>query len=53
MKKKKYSNMTGWGANTLAAIGKELPIKILTDYVRKFRKYQKRETEKAYEDYEY
>ena len=50
---KKYSNMTDWGIGTLAHIGKELPIKILTDYVRKFKRYQKRETEKEYEDYEY
>jgi hypothetical protein len=35
---KKYSNMTDWSAETLERIGKELPIKILTDYMKKYRK---------------
>jgi hypothetical protein len=38
---KKYSNMTGWTVETLERIGKELPIKILTDYMKKYRKLLK------------
>ena len=35
---KKYSNMTDWSVETLERIGKELPIKILTNYMKKYRK---------------
>ena len=35
------SNMTGWSVETLERIGKELPIKILTSYMMKYRKLLK------------
>lgn len=35
---KKYSNMTDWSVETLERMGKELPIKILTNYMKKYRK---------------
>ena len=34
----KYSNMTGWSVETLERIEKELPIKILTNHMKKYRK---------------
>ena len=37
----KCSNMTGWSVETLERIGKELPIKILTSYMKKYRKLLK------------
>ena len=35
---KTFSNMTDWSVETLEKIGKELPIKILSDYMKKYRK---------------
>jgi hypothetical protein len=35
---KKFGNWTSWGVETLEKIGKELPIKILTDYMKKYQK---------------
>jgi hypothetical protein len=34
----KYGNMTDWSVETLERIGKELPIKLLTNYVKKYKK---------------
>lgn len=50
---KKYSNWTDWGPDALTSIGKNLPIPILTDYVKKYKKYLKQKTREEYEDYEY
>jgi hypothetical protein len=33
--------MTDWSVETLERIGKELPIKILTDYMKKYKKLLK------------
>lgn len=44
---KKYSNMTNWSVETLEKIGKELPIKILTNYMKKYRKKFVQATAKA------
>jgi len=35
---KTFSNMTNWSVETLDQIGKELPIKILTNYMKKYKK---------------
>lgn len=34
----KYDNMTNWSAETLDCIGKELPLRVLNDYIKKYKK---------------
>lgn len=35
---KKFTNMTDWSVETLERIGQELPIKILSDYMKNYKK---------------
>ena len=37
----RYGNMTDWSVETLERIGKELPIKVLSDYIKKYKKMLK------------